>query len=59
MKTPAIPIKKPCEGFLIFTIDLPYAIASDVTHVIKSLMSELDGKTRKQTTELSKIPHRF
>ena len=33
------------------------AISSDVTHVSKCLMSELDGKTRKQTTELSKISY--
>ena len=31
-------------------------MASDVTHIRKILMSKLDRKTRKQMTEISKIP---
>ena len=31
-------------------------MASDVTHISKILMSKLDRKTRKQMTEISKIP---
>ena len=30
-------------------------MASEVTHIRKSLMKKLDGKTRKQITEISKI----
>ena len=41
--------KKLCEEFLIFII-----MASDVTHIIcKILMSNLDRKTRKETTVVS------
>ena len=59
LKTLAIPFKKPYEGFLIFTIDLPLTIAFDVTHLGKILTSKLDRKPERKQHDYPNFLYSF
>ena len=48
LKTLTIPTRNLCEGFLIFTINLPLTIAFDVTHLGKIMTSKLDRKPERK-----------